>query len=86
MNARFDEDRTRAVEAYMDKQLGSASNTSFVNTRIDGRIALDDHAVFYIRIFPGQLKIELDKYKNSADSYYKVKSMCEGLKDMIAGK
>lgn len=83
MNAWFPENRTRAVEEYMNDQIGRRSNTSFTNTRIDGRIALDDHTTFFIEKFPGHLKIELDKRKNSEDSYREIKSLCEGIKETL---
>ena len=83
MNAWFDEKKMRAVEEYMDDKIGRQSNTSFVNTRIDGSIALEDHANFFIKKFPGHLKIELDKRKNSIESYLEIKSLCEGIKDVV---
>ena len=83
MDARFHENRTRDVEEYMDDQIGRRSNISFANTRIDGRIGLDDNTSFFIQKFPGHLKIELNKRQNSADSYQKIKSLCEGIKEVL---
>lgn len=83
MNAWFNENKMREVEEYMDDKIGRQSNTSFVNTRIDGRIVLDDHANFFIKKFPGHLEIELDKRKNSRESYREIKSLCEGIKDVV---
>src|ERR1700712_1981480 len=61
MNANFSKSRTRAVERYLDSRIGALSNMSFVNTRIDGKIALDDHTTFYIKKYPGHIKIKFDK-------------------------
>ena len=83
MEAWFNENRTRAVEEYMDDQIGRQSNMSFVNTRIDGRIGLDDHTTFFIKKSAGHLKIELNKRENSYDSYREIKSMCEGIKEVV---
>jgi hypothetical protein len=83
MDASFRENQTRAVEEYMDDQIGRRNNISFVDTRIDGNIGLDDHTYFFIRKFPGHLNIELDKRKNSADSYREIKSVCEGIKEVL---
>src|ERR1700754_4495666 len=84
MRARFNDSKTRSVEYYMDNEMGSRSNISFVNTRIDGRIAFDDHTNFYIKKYPGYLLIKLNKGDNTHDSYERVRRMCEGIKDLLA--
>ena len=86
MKARFSRDRTRDVERYMDKMLGDQSNMSFVNTRVDGTIGLDDHTNFYIKKDAGYLQIKLDKDQNSADSYEKVRDMCQGIKRLLTNE
>ncbi len=53
MNAYFSKSKTRDVEEYMDDRIGRRSHMSFVNSRIDGTIALDDHTKFYIKKAPG---------------------------------
>lgn len=83
MDAWFHESRTPDVEEYMDDKIGSRSNISFTDTRIDGRIGLDDHTTFFIKKFPGHIEIELDKRKNSINSYKEIKSMCEGIKEVL---
>jgi len=83
MDAWFHENRTIDVEEYMDDKIGRQSNMSFVNTRIDGRIGLDDRTTFFIKKIPGHLKIELDKRRNSVHSYQEIKSLCEGIKQVV---
>ena len=56
---------------------------SFVNSRIDGTIALDDHTTFYIKKYPGKLEIKLNKDENSDEAYERVKSMCNGIKKLL---
>lgn len=56
---------------------------SFVNSRIDGKPVLDDHTIFYIKKYPGFIKIKRNKDENSDEAYYKIKAMCEGLKKNI---
>jgi hypothetical protein len=80
MKAYFPKSETRDVDEYMDDRIGRRSKMSFVNSRIDGTIALDDHTNFYIQKSPGVLKIKLDKDENSEDSYHQIKSMCQGIK------
>ena len=83
MEAWFHEYQTRDVEEYMDDKIGAQSDISFVNTRINGRIGLDDHTTFFVKKSPGHLKIEMDRRKNSAQSYREVKSLCEGIKEVL---
>ena len=83
MDAWFQEDRTRAVEEYMDDKIGRRSNFSFVNTKVDGRVSLDDHTTFFIKKFPGHLRIKLDKRENSTNNYREIKSLCEGIKEVV---
>jgi hypothetical protein len=83
MKADFNRSRTRDVEEYMDKKIGTRSNMSFVNARIDGTLALDDHTTFYIKKYPGYVEIKLDKDENSGDAYQQIKSMCEGIKKVL---
>ena len=84
MKANFPESRTRDIDEYMDDKIGNASNMSFTNTKIDGTLALDDHTIFYIKKTPGTLKVSLNKDKNSERSYLKIKSMCDGIKKVLA--
>lgn len=83
MKARFSKSKTRAVEEYMNRKIGNKSNMSFVNTRMDGAIALDDHTSFYILKAPGVLKIKLDKDANSVEAFETIRSMCEGIKSIV---
>ena len=85
MNAHFSKHKTRAIERYMDRVLGRQTRMSFINARIDGTIALDDHTLFYIEKHPGHLKIKLDKDRNSFESYEEIRDMCEGIKELLRG-
>ena len=84
MLANFNSDKTTAVDEFMDHKIGRTSHMSFVHSRIDGTIALDDHTIFYIKKYPGYLQIKLDKEENSAEACQRIKSMCEGIKKVIA--
>ena len=83
MKAHFSKNKTRNVEEYMDDRIGAGSNMSFVNTRIDGKIILDDHTTFYIEKYAGLVEIKLDKDENSPEAYHRIKSMCEGIKEVV---
>ena len=82
MTAKFNPDKTVAVERLLDKEL-SRGNMSFANTQIDGNITLDDKTVFYIKKSPGFLHIKLDKELNSDEIYYRIKSVCEEIKNVV---
>lgn len=83
ISADYPEKKTRKVQRCLDEYL-EPSGMSFVNARIDGDIALDNKANFYINTSPGTLKIKLDKHKNSTASYRRMKKLSEELKDVLA--
>ena len=82
MTAKFNPDRTAAVERWLDKEL-PGDNMSFSNTEIDGDITMDNQATFYMKKSPGFLNIKLDKEKNSDEIYRKIRSVCEGINDVV---
>ena len=86
MSADFSKSKTRAIDEYMDSRVGRRSNMSFVNSRIDSKLALDDHTTFYIKKYPGHVEIKLNKDENSPESYHQIKVMCEGIKRVLVNK
>lgn len=82
MKAHFNKNKTRKVESYMDETI-AGPNISFINTRIDGQIVLDDHTTFYIKKYPGCLEIKFNKGENSYQSYQRIKAMCQGIKEVV---
>jgi hypothetical protein len=77
--AHFPDDRTKEVQRYLDDKLENGGDFSFVNSKIDGTIALDNKMNFYIRMYPGSLKIEMDKSKNSYENYARMRKMGEDM-------
>ena len=82
MTAKFNPDRTLAVERWLDKEFSSV-DVSFSNTQIDGNITLDNQATFYMKKSPGFLNIKLDKEKNSEAIYRKIRSVCEEINEVV---
>ena len=82
MTAKFNPDKTTAVEKWLDKELATG-DMSFANIEMDGDITLDNKATFYMKKSPGFLNIKLDKEKNSATMYQKVRAACEGINDVV---
>jgi len=83
MKAHFNENRTKAVEHYMNSKIGKKNNVSFVNIDSDADFNLGDGTSFHLKKYPGHVEIELDKSANTKQSYYAVKEMCEGIKEVI---
>ncbi len=84
--ASYDRGHSRSVYNYINKnispdQLGNSENDYF-----DVTTSLTDKTVFYIKESPGKLKIAIDKRKNSTASYIRIKRMCEGVKELLAGR
>lgn len=82
MTAKFNPEKTTEVDKYLDKEL-SSGDMSFINTRMDGDITLDNKATFYIKKSPGYLHIKFDKEKNSDEAFVKIKSVCEGINEVV---
>jgi len=82
MTAKFNPDKTPAVERWLDQEL-SAGDMLFANTEIDGDITLNDKSVFYIKKSPGFLNIKLDKEKNSDAVYKRIRSVCEEINEIV---
>lgn len=83
MKAHYDQKKTREVEEYMNERIASGSNMSFVNNRIDGLLMLDDHTKFWVKKYPGFIEIKIDKSQNTNEACQRIKSMCEGIKQII---
>lgn len=78
-SAYFPKARTKEVQRYLDSKLENGGDFSFENSTIDGTIALDNKMNFYIKMYPGNLKIEMDKTKNTYENYARMKKMGEDM-------
>jgi hypothetical protein len=83
MAADFDKNKTRRVEHFMNREIGKESNFSFVNMRTNATVRLDDDTKFFLRKEPGLIRIKLNKDENSPAAYYRIKAMCEGMKNVM---
>ena len=82
MTAKFNPDKTAAVDKWLNKELATG-DMSFASIEMDGEITLDNKATFYMKKSPGFLNIKLDKKKNSDAIYQKVRAACEGINDVV---
>ncbi len=84
--ASFDENMTGQVQDYINYSI--KPNGLFKSTRdyFNVTTTLADKTNFYVKEQPGELKIEIDKRKNSTASYLRIKKMCEGISNVLKGK
>ncbi len=84
LSARFDKNKTRAVQNFIEDYTENSGLFTSVNSEVEGAVTLDDNTKVYIKAKKGQLKIKLDKDENSQESYENIKDMCEGIKELLA--
>jgi hypothetical protein len=85
-SANYAKANTGRVEGYINSEISPDQMGNSANDYIDATTSLPDKTCFYIKESPGKLKIKLDKRINSTASYYRIKKMCEGIKQVLAGK
>ena len=81
MKAHFNKSKTRKVENYLEENLGG--HVSFVNNKLDDILTINGQDKFYIQKTASHINIKLDKRTTSREAYYRVRSMCEGMKDIL---
>jgi len=85
-SARYDGAATSRVEGYINRNISPDQMGSSPNDYIDASTSLNDHTRFHIKESPGRLEIKLDKRENTKASYYRIRKMCEGVKQLLSGK
>jgi hypothetical protein len=81
--AEYNRDRAVNVEQCLDDYLKGNNDASFKHTELDNEMTLSNHTVFYIRYAPGELRIELDKRKNSKETVAKFRKLYGALRKAI---
>ena len=84
--AYYNSENTAKVEHYINKCIAPNSLAKSENDYMDVNTTLSDQTKFYIKEGPGELKIELDRTRNTAASYFRIKNICMGVKDLLMGK
>jgi len=80
ITASFDKKKNKNVQQVLHRFI--KPNNIFSgdgNVTYDGSITLGDNTSFDLKFFPGELKIKMDKTKNSTASYNKMKKLSEDL-------
>ena len=83
MDAWFSRNKTRKVERYMNDRIGGGNNMSFVNTQTDAQFTLNDGSKFYMKKSPGHILIRMKKGEVSDETYFAMKDMCKGMKEVV---
>lgn len=84
LQAKYNPAKTQNVQRYIQSQLEPNKIFNNTNGMVDVTAVLDDDTKLYIKSNRGSLKIKFDKEENSEEAYYRVKEMCEEIKDIIA--
>ena len=85
-SANYNPDNTARVQSYINNCISPNNLFQSENDYMDINTTLSDRTKFYIKESPGRLKIKLDKPGNTFNSYMRIKKMCEGIKNVLAGK
>lgn len=83
MDASFQNRKTHAVQVYVNDHLLTSSSKWRNGDEVEKEITLDDNTNFSINASPGELRINIDKTKNSEQSCEKIKQACEDIKDLL---
>ena len=85
VTAYFNESQTKKLQRYINECIKPNALFGSGNVAFDATTTLDDRTHFYIKFIPGELKIKIDKYQNSAESYDMIKKMGQGVKEVLKG-
>jgi hypothetical protein len=85
-SASFPESKTYAVEQYVNSSIAPNRLFKSESDYFDVTTTLTDQTEFYIKGSSGRLKIEIDKKKNSIASVYRIRRMCDGIKNILTAK
>lgn len=82
----YDVSKTREVQQYINRSIEPNGLFKSENDYFDATTTLNDRTEFHIKESPGNLKIELDRKKNSYPSYLRIKNMCKGINAVLTRK
>jgi hypothetical protein len=85
-SARYDRRETGRVERYINQNISPDQMGSSENDYVDASTTLNDNTRFHIKESPGKLEIQIDKKANSPASCYRIRKLCDGVKDLLGGR
>jgi hypothetical protein len=83
--ASFNEDVTGRVQGYINHCIKPNGLFRSTHDYFNVTTTLKDGTEFYVKESPGELKIEIDKRKNSYASFMRIKKMCDGISNVLKG-
>ncbi|HJW18354.1 MAG TPA: hypothetical protein VJ499_14585 [Flavisolibacter sp.] len=83
MEASYNKDLTHDVERYMNDKISALDPNFLIDGPADRQFTLGDQTSFYLRNEPGYVELKLDKDENSIASYHRVRSICQGIKEIL---
>ena len=81
--ASYPENKTGHVQQLINERIAPNSLFASANDYTDVTTVLQDQTRFHIKSSPGSLQIQLNKNENDAQSYQRVKNMCEAIKETL---
>ncbi|ASU35491.1 hypothetical protein [Mucilaginibacter xinganensis] len=84
--ASFSEAATGRVQDYINHSIRPNSLFRSSHDYFDVNTTLADQTNFYVKESPGELRIRINKHKNSTASYLRIKNMCNGISNVLKGK
>jgi hypothetical protein len=80
----YEINKTRRVQKYINQQIRPNALFTSVDDDLNVTTLLNDRTKFYIKSSAGKLKIIINKIENSQASIARIKTMCEGVKSIVA--
>ncbi|MCR8559668.1 hypothetical protein KXD93_18575 [Mucilaginibacter sp. BJC16-A38] len=84
--ASFNENTTGKVQDFMNDSMRPNGIFRSTSDNFNVTTTLKDGTDFYIKESPGELKVEIDKRKNSTASFLRIKKMCDGVAKILKGR
>lgn len=81
IRAYFHRRKTKMIQRYMDQQLGA--NALFENSRMEGKVVLDDHSTFFVKTKPGYVFINMKKSENDSTALANMKELEKGIRERL---
>jgi len=83
MEASFREELTGDVQDYINESIKPNGLFRSTNDYMNVNTTLADKTAFNVKESPGKLMIEIDKHKNTYESYLRIKNMCQGVIELL---
>jgi hypothetical protein len=80
----YKKEQYETIRGHVNEHLAPDRLFSSSINEIEATVTLRDGTRFFIRSYPGKLKISIQKGENSDSSVKRIKKMCEGIKSIVS--